>query len=741
MTIRLSDTLVNELDREQLERTLIIKALDSGGSIVELRTHHGACFRVGDYTSGPEDHRTAAAIRDAVDHLVELGLLRKNGITYTMTSAAYEEAENPLWLIHRDAAPILDLLLRIALGTPERLLENVAPAGRILDEIADAAEHGGLPVGQLLWEWAATRGDIPVVTNSAATVDEIDFLDSLISIAELFPLELSVPVEGTSAMELLPPSSSQRNHLVNRTAWTPLELSLVEGGSTDVSGASLPSLASAHIDREGLRTGEIWVRIAPAAVDELRSEPEATLNVLRAVADARATDLRSSIHAQQHRYPTTDLEPLEETVAGVSRWQSAVHSAIRALRAVDPERRAEAAAGILSILCTGKAPRETPMDERIEELARLISELDEIASDESNPKHGSFHDRLTRWRVRVTRFLRQQVEQSIADEFMGLEVIIPWGQGGRMAMTAAHAQRYREFLLALQHEITWHPDAYREAASTTPDSGDRSAIGVSVTNRYAHAYNQAMPELTLFVSHGSSDKELARLLVELFEKALKMPARQIRCSSVDGYRLPVGADTDEQLRREVFESRAFVGVITPVSVASAYVLFELGARWGAKKHLAPVLAQGADAASLGGPLRGINALKLHERSQVIQLLEDTAEHLELKLEPAASYQLAIDAVVTEAQKAIAAPSRDTTSGDSSREPELTEAEQKVLRLVADGYHQPERIALQMNVKIEKVNYYLQRLASEGLVEDVGVMESCYAVQQPGREYLFKRDLL
>jgi hypothetical protein len=108
-----------------------------------------------------------------------------------------------------------------------------------------------------------------------------------------------------------------------------------------------------------------------------------------------------------------------------------------------------------------------------------------------------------------------------------------------------------------------------------------------------------MVGLAVFVSHSVSDRELAKALIHLIEKALKIPARQIRCTSVDGYRLPVGTDTDEMLRREVSVARVFIGLITPAAVESPYVMFELGARWGSGGRLAPVLARGADASHLG----------------------------------------------------------------------------------------------------------------------------------------------
>jgi hypothetical protein len=155
--------------------------------------------------------------------------------------------------------------------------------------------------------------------------------------------------------------------------------------------------------------------------------------------------------------------------------------------------------------------------------------------------------------------------------------------------------------------------------------------------------------------------------------ALGLAPEEVRCTSVDGYRLHAGADTDEVLRQEVFEAHAFIGLLTPSSIASAYVLFELGARWGAGRTTVPLLARGATPAMLPGPLAGKNALSLTAKAQIYQLLDDVAGILGVGVASPASYQRQLAACVTAASEVDDSEGSRTLGASSSSARKLNPA--------------------------------------------------------------------
>jgi len=162
----------------------------------------------------------------------------------------------------------------------------------------------------------------------------------------------------------------------------------------------------------------------------------------------------------------------------------------------------------------------------------------------------------------------------------------------------------------------------RETATTNPDPRDTEP--------------SASQGLVVLISHSSKDAKLAFALIEVLRAGLGLLANQIRCSSVDGYRLPGGVNTDAQLKVEVNAARVLVGLVTPNSLVSPYVLFELGARWGAGLFMMP-LSAGVNAEDVRGPLSGLNTLSCSIEAQLHQFLEEVAKELGLPLQSPASY--------------------------------------------------------------------------------------------------------
>lgn len=152
-------------------------------------------------------------------------------------------------------------------------------------------------------------------------------------------------------------------------------------------------------------------------------------------------------------------------------------------------------------------------------------------------------------------------------------------------------------------------------------------------------------KIILFISHSSEDAALVALLVDLLTSALSLNASEIRCTSVDGYRLPIGVKTDEYLRQEIQDAQLFIGLISTSSLRSTYVLFELGARWGCGKHLAPLLAPASIPRILSSPLANLNALRCDNASQLHQLIHDLADELGISPGAPADNQRYIERII------------------------------------------------------------------------------------------------
>jgi len=265
-----------------------------------------------------------------------------------------------------------------------------------------------------------------------------------------------------------------------------------------------------------------------------------------------------------------------------------------------------------------------------------------------------------------------------------------------------------------------------------------------------------MTSLDVFISHSSSDELVAKTLISLIRSALNLPAERIRCTSVNGYRLPAGATTNEQLQQEIHESRAFIALITPNSLRSMYVMFELGARWGARKPLIPLLACGVKRDELRSPLSAINAITCYEVAQVHQLITDLGNALGISPDSPATYQEDLRVLMEEAKR----PTSFDSAIDKSVTPSASEAHVEkrdqamsillaIWQLDSDNYsehgYRVEDISTKSSVSIPTCKHHLDTMVNERKLKRVKVIGGRgglhYSLTTGGSDHLIKSGLV
>lgn len=126
----------------------------------------------------------------------------------------------------------------------------------------------------------------------------------------------------------------------------------------------------------------------------------------------------------------------------------------------------------------------------------------------------------------------------------------------------------------------------------------------------------------IFISHRHHDAKVARALIGLLASAFHTEKRDIRCTSVPGYKLAVGSQSAQSLQADLIGAEVVMGILGPETAQSDYVLFELGAAWGLRKPTFPLRMAGATYEHVPEVLREKSSLSLEDVTQCLQLVED-----------------------------------------------------------------------------------------------------------------------
>ena len=179
-----------------------------------------------------------------------------------------------------------------------------------------------------------------------------------------------------------------------------------------------------------------------------------------------------------------------------------------------------------------------------------------------------------------------------------------------------------------------------------------SDIDKAVRSHLAQIEDAGSSGPRLFISHRHKDEKIVAALVDVLRSAFVVNQTDIRCTSVRPYRLPVGERTPDRLKRELKGAQAIIGILTPDTRESSYVLFELGGGWAQNILTCPMLARGASIANIPDPIRDINPLSLEDERDCQQFLDDLEDATTLKRQARVGGDVAerIRKLVEEAQR-------------------------------------------------------------------------------------------
>lgn len=182
----------------------------------------------------------------------------------------------------------------------------------------------------------------------------------------------------------------------------------------------------------------------------------------------------------------------------------------------------------------------------------------------------------------------------------------------------------------------------------------------------------------IFISHSSKDADVAEAVADLMRDAFSLQPEAIRCTSATKYELDYGTDSG-QLRAEVVDAAVVLGVITGSSMESSWVMFELGARWGAGKYFVAMVASDSGFALLPDPINTKHALKITSDEKLVKLVEEVASKLGVERPRHAAYQERINKLLKVVQAASAAAAKPAP--DAAPPKHLVELSDKDKRLL------------------------------------------------------------
>ena len=129
-----------------------------------------------------------------------------------------------------------------------------------------------------------------------------------------------------------------------------------------------------------------------------------------------------------------------------------------------------------------------------------------------------------------------------------------------------------------------------------------------------------MNSVKVFISHSEKDRTIAEKILYYLCSALQIEDEEIRCTSVPGHTLKHGK-LPELIKNDISSNPIIIWILTPNSLKSTWVMFELGASWIKGLTIIPMIAPPLSYKNIPDPLKGLTSIEFRKNTIAPQLTE------------------------------------------------------------------------------------------------------------------------
>lgn len=145
----------------------------------------------------------------------------------------------------------------------------------------------------------------------------------------------------------------------------------------------------------------------------------------------------------------------------------------------------------------------------------------------------------------------------------------------------------------------------------------------------------------VFISHASTDAEIAQEIVTLLSNGVGVPTDQIFCTSAPGSGIAAGdPNSNERMRRELNDATCVMFLVTEDFKRREFPLGEAGGTWVLGKTAVPIIVPPLDFSGVPAVLKNHQAIKIHDPAGLDAMYDWLSRTLPIRSNSAARWNKA-----------------------------------------------------------------------------------------------------